>query len=147
MGQTYKEFAKREKIKLEWIQVACNPHMDDMPKYSKHYVCILSRLAYADPTKMDEMVLRSFEIHYSMGPGLKGKPTIEDLLDCVASESNSFSYNSSFEDWASEFGYDEDSRKAEQTYKVCKEQSEKLRDFLGSDLYWELLEETSEDGE
>jgi hypothetical protein len=44
----------------------------------------------------------------------------------------------SFEDWASDFGYDTDSRKAEATYRVCLEIGLKLRAAFGDELLRKL---------
>lgn len=49
-----------------------------------------------------------------------------------------------FEDWASDFGYDTDSRKAENIYKACMEQSLKLRAVLGETRIYELRELTQD---
>lgn len=45
----------------------------------------------------------------------------------------------SFEDWCEEYGYDTDSRCAERTFKACKHATERLKNFLGNDLYETLL--------
>jgi hypothetical protein len=46
-----------------------------------------------------------------------------------------------FEDWASEYGYDTDSRAAERTYNVVVKQAAELREFLGAADYKFLLNE------
>lgn len=56
-------------------------------------------------------------------------PTAEEVLDCLASEASAM--DQSFEDWASDFGYDVDSRKAEKAYNACREQGFALRKLLG----------------
>jgi hypothetical protein len=45
-----------------------------------------------------------------------------------------------FEDWASDFGYDTDSRKAESIYRACLEIALKLRNGLGEDGLCRLRE-------
>lgn len=66
-------------------------------------------------------------------------PELEDILDCLASDSAAVENARDFEDFAAEFGYDEDSREAEKTYRVCQEQSVRLFDLLGEDAYDTLL--------
>lgn len=53
----------------------------------------------------------------------------------VAAVLNSFvmdgdACNQSFEDWADDFGYDKDSRRAEKTYEACKEIGFKMRQIF-----------------
>jgi hypothetical protein len=56
-------------------------------------------------------------------------PTLADVLYCLISDADVLNY-ASYEEWASEFGYDEDSRKGEQTYRLCLEQSLRLKRLL-----------------
>jgi hypothetical protein len=52
---------------------------------------------------------------------MKNKPILPDAADVIYSllmDSEVLQY-SSFEEWAGEFGYDQDSRSAEETYKAC----------------------------
>jgi len=45
-----------------------------------------------------------------------------------------------YEDWADEYGYDRDSRKGEETYRICLEIGLKLRAALGDKMLAELRE-------
>lgn len=45
-------------------------------------------------------------------------PTVTDVLACLTSDAGCVD-GTLFEDFCSEFGYDTDSRKAEQTYRAC----------------------------
>jgi len=45
-----------------------------------------------------------------------------------------------FESWASEYGYDTDSRDAERIYKLCLDIGLKLRNRLGDKLLGELTD-------
>jgi hypothetical protein len=49
------------------------------------------------------------------------------ILSCVSSE---FHCPETFHDFCNEYGYDEDSRKAEKTFHACQEQSEKLHSIF-----------------
>ena len=66
-------------------------------------------------------------------------PSIEDVLDCLASDASGFGNSRTFEEWADEYGYDSDSRKAEKTYNAVAENTKKLKNLLGHDLYEKLL--------
>lgn len=61
------------------------------------------------------------------------------MLDCLASESASIDNSNGFDDWCADFGYNTDSRKAERDFQSCQHQALRLKTFLGSSLYAELL--------
>lgn len=107
-----------------------NPHIDDNQKMD-HWRCILRHGR------------RRMTVYFSKGIGHKGtEPTIAEVLDCLASDASTVDNAQGFEDWASDLGYDPDSRKAERTFKAVQRQSDRLRDFLGDSLYRTLLWET-----
>lgn len=73
---------------------------------------------------------------YSAGIG-RTKPILPDIKDFVQSiclESSALDYRS-FEDWAREYGYDEDSRKAEKMYRECLQHGIMLRASLGGEKF------------
>lgn len=89
-----------------------------------------------------KMGRKSLTTYFSQGYGIQGEPKAADVLNALASDSAGFDNARSFEDWASEYGYDPDSRKAEKIYRVCERQAAKLKNFLGDDLYQVLLYNT-----
>ena len=70
------------------------------------------------------------------------RPILPDPCDVLSSLALDASIldAGSFEDWASEFGYDPDSRKAEATYRACLEIALKLRQGLGDEGLRKLQE-------
>lgn len=66
-------------------------------------------------------------------------PELLDVLYCLVQDSDVLD-RGTFEEWASEFGYDLDSRSAEKTYRLCLEQSLQLRNLLGNDTLEQLRE-------
>jgi hypothetical protein len=66
-------------------------------------------------------------------------PEAQDILDCLASDSSSYDNARNFEDFCSDFGYDEDSRSAEKIYNACGAIAKELKFFLGAELYEVLL--------
>ena len=62
-------------------------------------------------------------------------------LYCFISDSEAAS--KSFSDFCSEFGYDEDSRRAEKIYKSCEKSLEKFNRVFSCDLY-DLINELQE---
>ncbi len=80
---------------------------------------------------------KEFMVPFSQGSAITRAPGPDDVLDCLACDCSGI--GQIFEDWASDYGYDTDSRKAEQLYQTCQQQSKKLRDFLGPKLYLQLI--------
>ena len=61
-------------------------------------------------------------------------PTVQDVLYCLISDVQSIESTTGFEDWATNLGYDTDSRKAEKIYKGCCKEQKQIRRFLGNDF-------------
>lgn len=72
----------------------------------------------------------------------KYRPDLASVLDCLASDASGIENARDFEDWASDYGYDTDSRSAEQTYNTCRGQARALLKLLGREAYEVLLWET-----
>lgn len=66
-------------------------------------------------------------------------PELLDVLYCLVSDASVLEHPT-FESWASEYGYDTDSRQAEDTYRACLELSLQLRALLGNDNLEKLQE-------
>jgi hypothetical protein len=81
-------------------------------------------------------------VYFSQGSAHTKPPTLEDVLDCIASDANGFEDENDFETWCSNYGYDTDSRKAEKTFKFIERQATQLKAKLGNDLYERLIWET-----
>lgn len=57
-------------------------------------------------------------------------PELRDILYSLVQDASVLN-SSGFEDWASELGYDTDSRKAEATYRACVDQSLAFKALIG----------------
>ena len=68
----------------------------------------------------------------------KVKPSLDQVLESLALDSQAFTGGESFADWASNYGYNEDSRKAEQTFHQCVAIGAKLTSLLGIEALLEL---------
>lgn len=66
-------------------------------------------------------------------------PGVADVLHCLLMDAEVIDAGS-FEEWASNYGYDTDSRKAESIYRACLDTALKLRAMLGDDLIGQLRE-------
>ncbi|MEN6623994.1 MAG: hypothetical protein ABFD50_20915 [Smithella sp.] len=126
---TMTTFVNENKIKMD-VEYADENKLNPGWKDANHYKVIL---------KCNGKQLTTY---FSQGYGITGEPKPEDVLNALASDSSGVENARSFEDWASEYGYDTDSRKAEKIYKVCEKQAKKLNSFLGYEKYQELLYNT-----
>jgi hypothetical protein len=61
-------------------------------------------------------------------------PTAEEVLDCLLSDAMALEYDT-FEDWASDYGYDTDSIKARDTFHFVRKQSKQLITLLGRENF------------
>lgn len=67
------------------------------------------------------------------------EPKLADVLHCLVMDSDVLN-NSGFEEWASNYGYATDSRKAEQTYRQCIDQSLQFKNLIGQSALEQLQE-------
>lgn len=66
-------------------------------------------------------------------------PELADVLHSLLLDAEAIN-SGSFEDWAGDFGYDTDSRKAEAIYRACLDTGLKLRAMLGDETIQRLRE-------
>lgn len=137
---TFKEFVEKHKIQMTTTVVPENPYMEEMTKGSQHLHCKFTFPRNPPLNKEDELTT-----YYSRGPGHQKangcwlKVEAHEVLTCLSFDASVLE-TSSFEDWAGDFGYDLDSRKAHQTYTVCMAHAKKLREWLGVERFNELRE-------
>jgi len=62
--------------------------------------------------------------------GEQPAPDMLDVLYCLVSDA-AVRHASTYEEWASEYGYDADSRKGEEIYRACQKQTTDLLRVLG----------------
>lgn len=74
---------------------------------------------------------RQYSFDYWMGQAHKDEPSVEMVLDSLLSDASAGDQD--FEEFCSEFGYDEDSREAERTWKACQKSGEGVKRLLGDD--------------
>lgn len=59
------------------------------------------------------------------------EPTKFDVLYCIVSDIDGLEETIGFEEWADNFGFDSDSRKAEGIYHACCKEAREFRNFMG----------------
>jgi hypothetical protein len=74
-----------------------------------------------------------------VGGSLPINPDPVDVIHSLVMDAGVIDY-ARYEDWASEFGYDPDSRKAETTYRACLQHALALREAVGDAGIQELRE-------
>lgn len=71
-------------------------------------------------------------LKFTMGNAEFPNPTLKEVLESLAFDAD-VKNHLSFESWAREFGYNDDSREAELVYKSCQKAAEGLARVVGSD--------------
>lgn len=74
---------------------------------------------------------RTLDSPWRQGTGITEDPSAEEVLDSMLMDAGGFDNSDGFEEWAGEYGYDTDSRKAESTYRITGDQTRRLADLLG----------------
>jgi hypothetical protein len=126
---TVADFVNTHGITLKTTKIPFRPDGGwdgNTDRKARHFACELSRTGAAATVRF----------LYSQGSKVKGRPTAADALDCLKMDASSA--GGSFEDWASDYGYDADSRKALATFEACQRIRRDLIAFLGPDGYREL---------
>lgn len=80
---------------------------------------------------------KQYTTYFSMGYALKGRPTAEDVLNCLSQDVRGLA--DSFEEWADEYGYDSDSRSAEKMYRAINKQAQDIENWLPENAYKQFL--------
>lgn len=118
---------KKRKVsatKLTCKRVSKNPHMHDDKWPADHWRCTMSRRG------------KRMSVFFSKGHGHHGKPpTSSEIIESLALDASGYENARGYDDWASEYGYDTDSRRAHRTYNAVKSEASRLRRFLGDALY------------
>lgn len=126
--QTYKQFADKYKISLSHQERGSRNDGLMQDHNMRHYYCKLHYQGVEYP------------FWYSMGKGNTSTPNRDECLQSLAMDARGANDAGSFEEWARDLGYDEDSRKAERIYQTCKEIHSELSLLFGEKLLEELFE-------
>jgi hypothetical protein len=140
--------AKEKYPSLNWRVTLCKEARDilttDYSAGSAHCPAYKRKDAY----RKEEMIAhecehgfraRIFESHGMITSDRKTPllPAAHDVIHSLLLDSDVIDHPT-FETWASEFGYDSDSRSAEKTYRACLEIALKLRNGVGESVLAEL---------
>ena len=129
---TLDQFITEQQLVMSVRPIKRNPHMQEQMPRNFNCTIEFEGRGYHEP----------LTVYFSQGSAHKKPPTLAEVLDCLASDASGVDNAQSFEAWASEYGYDTDSRKAEKTYNICVQQAQELKALLGQDAYNQLLNGT-----
>ena len=124
---TIANWLKKHPVRMTATQIEKRPD-NLMADSTRHFLCRL----YGSG--------KSVRIYFSQGSANTKSPTVQEVLNCLASDSAGVE-ESGFEDWCNEYGYDNDSRTAERIFKACQSYVAKLK-IIAGDGYESLLYET-----
>lgn len=120
---TLTEFIARQGITIKSRRISADdhPHLsDDWPDDARHFRVKLKNKALGT----------SMTTYFSQGAAWDTPPTTENVLGCLLDDVRTAV--EPFSDWADNFGYDTDSRRAHKTWKAVRRQTRKLTAFLGN---------------
>ena len=123
---------------LDWKRAAMGPAL----KYAKSETrlneqeCREARLISQGKTLVDRNETARLAAKVALIQAVKPNPA--EVLANVCAEG--LDADESFESWAANFGYDTDSRKAEETYRACQEAGRKARRILEAGVYAKMAE-------
>lgn len=121
MKTTFKNFAITSTFKGDKLA----PWSDKQQNYNNHIITV---------TNTETKQKTNFEFWGSIvNPEIKTENELLNAFYCFVGDA--VSGNSPFEEFCSEFGYDDDSRTAERTWKACKKSAEKLNKIYNDSIY------------
>lgn len=128
-NQQANEFLARHNIKLRVELLGKERSTVCAGKWNNRFEVTLTDTA---STSTSDAKSISFEFHGSVADYEKGIKTLSsyEVLACCSSDINCPEI---FEDFCAIYGYDIDSRKAEDTFRACLPQARKLRKFFNTE--------------
>ncbi len=128
-----------DKLSLNWdIQVLCRDRQLYTCPYTQGIAHCPSYKPYVMPRDNSNDYVLTLHEECEKGRHVP-EPDVCDVFYCLIAEGDVLSA-SGFEEWADNFGYDTDSRKAEAIYKECLEHAIKLHAAVGATAFIELQE-------
>ena len=117
--ETYRAYAERVGLRITATEKFYAPARDlDFPN-AFHFRCQLKLRG------------KCYTFWYSMGSAHAGKrPELPDVLNSLALDASGYENARDFADFCGEYGYDTDSRKAEDIYRACQRGGDGVRKLL-----------------
>jgi len=141
-SRNFKETPRVSELSVNWKITITNGWQSLKTDYSEgiglHFKPAIS---WGHRTTVDEYnrIKKAVETGNKTGFKQLRKPALVDVLYSLVMDSDVLE-SSGFEDWAENFGFDTDSRKAEKIYSDCMENALKLKAIIGADNLKQLRE-------
>ena len=131
--KTLAEFVAEHELTADVERAADNPNAISFGPDARHWLVTIHSGVTGE----------SMAVPFSQGSGLTEDPTLEDVLDCLASDASSIQ-GEEFETWAEEMGFfpvdsAEELRQAQRTFALIDDQADALANVIGVDAFNELL--------
>ena len=124
MNTNLENFIAENKIKFSYNWVAERPD-NLMSKEMDHWRCVLKANG------------KTYTFYYSQGYGYHhAEPVLASVLESLANDYDTSDLT--FEEFCSEYGYGEDSRKAEKVYRALRKETQALDRLFGEEGMEEL---------
>ena len=112
-------------LTMDAKSIACRSDGEQRPDGTRHFLVTLT------------IANRTMAFPYSTGSGLKGDPTLGDVLgsvlfDIAAVEGLAVDNESDLSQWCDEFGFDANSRQTRRTYRSCIDEREEFVTLMGN---------------
>lgn len=120
------------KLEISKIPFRIDINQDEWANESSHWAFIISQKRVGK----NDYKIKGF---FSQGSAIKTRPTIEEILNSLVLDTIDLD-NLSYNDWCDNFGFDNDSIKAENIYKGCKSEHEQMKKFFTQSQLDELYE-------
>lgn len=117
--KTLKQLAEKTRLVCQYGATLDYDKQTDWQKQSTGWSCTLRYQG------------RQYTFDFWQGSAISGEPKAEGTLNCLLSDAQAG--EQTFDEFCGEFGYDNDSRKAEQTWKACKKATAGMKRLLGAD--------------
>ena len=125
--KTIKQFIKENGLTMSCEYADSNPNMKDSQNMNHYKVTIKRRFKVFGNYLDSRYGFKQMTLHFSQGYGVEGEPTLESVLSCLISDSYC---GVTFQEFCDNLGYNNDSRKAEKTFKATLKQTSKLKKLL-----------------
>ena len=125
--KTIKQFIKENGLTMSCEYADSNPNMKDSQNMNHYKVTIKRRFKVLGNYLDTRYGFKQMTLFFSQGYGVEGEPTLESVLNCLISDSYC---GVTFQEFCDNLGYNNDSRKAEKTFKATLKQTSKLKKLL-----------------
>jgi hypothetical protein len=142
---------KRNRVELttDYMQGSGHVPIGKLPKGSEYWRNSLKAAIINESVETGKVyyINSEYDGHQMTARGLKTrfrnglipKPSLKEVLWCLLTDSDVLQHDS-FESWASDFGYDTDSREAEKVHQACMKIALKINQMFSNDELEQLRE-------